>query len=54
MLPEDIRRYGEVMADCTIREYAAIDHGLAGEEREEMLQDIIAFLNGAECSDCLP
>lgn len=41
---EDIRRYGEMMPDCRIAEYATLDHGLGGEEREAALTDVIDFL----------
>ncbi|MBR3765276.1 MAG: alpha/beta fold hydrolase [Clostridia bacterium] len=42
--PQDIRRYGELMPNCCITEYATLDHGLGGEERDAALTAVIDFL----------
>ena len=43
---EDIRKYGEVMPHCTVKEWATLDHGLGGEEQELARQAVVEFLKG--------
>lgn len=42
--PEAIRRYGETMPDCQVLLKPTLDHGLGGEEYDEMLREVAAFL----------
>ncbi len=42
--PESIRRYGQCMPDCLVVEKPTLDHGMAGDEHAEMMQQIVAFL----------
>ena len=41
---EDIRKYGDVMPNCTVREWPTLDHGLGGEEQELARQAVVEFL----------
>ena len=43
---EDIRKYGDVMPNCTVKEWETLDHGLGGEEQELARQEVAKFLKG--------
>ena len=43
---EDIRRYGEIMPHCTVKEWPTLDHGLGGEEQAQAVAEVVAFLKG--------
>ena len=40
------KKYKAVLADCRLKLYEHLDHGLDGADRDEMLNEIISFLTG--------
>lgn len=42
--PETIRRYGKMMPNCRVVEFATLDHGLGGAEHDEAVRMAVAFL----------
>lgn len=41
---ENIRRYGQCMPDCRVVELPGLDHGLGGEDHDELLRMLLTFL----------
>ena len=41
---EDIRRYGEALPNCTVKEWPTLDHGLGGKERTQAMAEVVNFL----------
>ncbi len=39
-----IRRYGEALPRCVVKEWPTLDHGLGGAEQEDARQAVVAFL----------
>lgn len=48
ILRESVRRYGEYMPNCRVLEKPTLDHGLCGDEREETMREVAAFLLNVE------
>lgn len=42
--PAGIRRYGETMPNCRVAEFATLDHGLGGQDHDEAVAMVTAFL----------
>ncbi|WP_042161118.1 hypothetical protein [Paenibacillus gorillae] len=44
----DITRYNSICPQLIVKEYAASDHDLKGQDRNQFYNDIVSFLNGID------